>query len=102
MIFVILMLIKYGLILLFNLVLVFAVKMYFSPEVSPDLSKHDSEKEYFIDRSRRTKKKFSSISDVPSVKISVIIPAYNEEDRLPVCLDEIFQYFKNENDYSSI
>ena len=102
MIFLILMLIKYGLILLFNLILVFAIKMYFSPEVNADLTRHDSEKSYFLDRSKRTKKNFPSITDVPSVKISVIIPAYNEEERLPVCLDEIFQYFENQNDYSSI
>ena len=35
---------------------------------------------------------FPSIDDPSSVDLSVIIPAYNEEDRLPAMLDECLDY----------
>ncbi|XP_022666465.1 dolichyl-phosphate beta-glucosyltransferase-like isoform X2 [Varroa jacobsoni] len=41
-----------------------------------------------------TKKAFPKLSDAPTVKLSVIVPAYNEELRLPPMLDECTQYLE--------
>lgn len=38
--------------------------------------------------------KFPSINDEPSVDLSVIIPAYEEEKRLPVMLDECLDFLQ--------
>ena len=49
----------------------------------PTLHRHDSEK-YFTDPSIKKgdkKVKFPSIHDEGSIDLSVIVPAYNEEDR---------------------
>ena len=49
----------------------------------PNLHRHDSEK-YFTDPSLKKgdkKVKFPSIHDQGSIDLSVIVPAYNEEDR---------------------
>ena len=37
---------------------------------------------------------FPSLFESPSVDLSVIIPAYNEQDRLPVMLEECVDYLK--------
>lgn len=38
--------------------------------------------------------KFDDIDDQPTVDLSVIVPAYNEEDRLPAMLDECLEYLE--------
>ena len=38
------------------------------------------------------------MADSPSVSLSVIIPAYNEEDRLPIMLEECTAYLKARKD----
>jgi len=38
---------------------------------------------------------FPSLFGIPSVRLSVIIPSYNEEVRLPVMLEETIQYLEN-------
>lgn len=40
----------------------------------------------------RTYQKFPSVDDAPSLYLSIIIPAYNEEKRLPKMLDECVPY----------
>lgn len=49
--------------------------------------KRHKDEEYFEDPDGK-KSKFPSIDDDPSIELSVIIPAYDEEKRLPVMLDE--------------
>lgn len=49
--------------------------------------KRFKDEEYFEDTFGR-KSKFPSIDDDPTIELSVIIPAYEEEKRLPVMLDE--------------
>lgn len=41
------------------------------------------------------KVKFPSIEDEPTVDLSVIIPAYEEEKRLPVMLDECMEFLES-------
>lgn len=46
----------------------------------------------FTDPKTGSKVVFPSLFDSPSVDLSVVIPAYNEEDRLPVMLEESIDY----------
>jgi len=41
-----------------------------------------------------TRVKFGSLSAPPTVQLSIIIPAYNEKERLPVMLDETLTFLK--------
>ncbi|XP_013421087.1 dolichyl-phosphate beta-glucosyltransferase [Lingula anatina] len=53
---------------------------------------YESEK-YFLDPKKDDSKVlFPSIHDPASVDLSVIVPAYNEEERLPVMLDETLEF----------
>ncbi|CAL4123312.1 unnamed protein product, partial [Meganyctiphanes norvegica] len=58
----------------------------------PSIIFHDGEK-YFHDGFQRCP--FPSIKDAPTKYLSVIIPAYNEEERLPVMLDECIPYLED-------
>ncbi|CAO1359626.1 unnamed protein product [Diamesa tonsa] len=59
----------------------------------PIIKRH-KEEEYYYDPIAGEKKKFPSIEDEPTLELSVIIPAYEEELRLPVMLDECMEYLE--------
>jgi len=46
----------------------------------PNLSHHDSEK-YYLDPTLKSKVPFPSLSEEASVDLTVVVPAYNEEER---------------------
>ncbi|OMH81160.1 Dolichyl-phosphate beta-glucosyltransferase [Zancudomyces culisetae] len=50
---------------------------------------------YYQSSTTKEKKKVDSIFNKPSVFLSIIIPAYNEQERLPVLLNDIYNYLKN-------
>lgn len=58
----------------------------------PDLGRYDSEK-YFLNE-KQEKCLFPSINDPASVELSVIVPAYNEEERLPMMMNEALEYLE--------
>lgn len=58
----------------------------------PDLGRYDSEK-YFLNE-KQEKCLFPSINDPASIELSVIVPAYNEEERLPLMMDEALEYLE--------
>ncbi|XP_037543913.1 dolichyl-phosphate beta-glucosyltransferase [Nematolebias whitei] len=58
-----------------------------------NLTRHDKEK-YFIVASGE-KQLFPSVHDPSSRDLSVVIPAYNEELRMPVMLDEAIEFLEN-------
>lgn len=47
---------------------------------------------YFFDPQTNEKTKFPSIKSAPSIYLSVVVPSYNEEIRLPTMLDEALDY----------
>jgi dolichyl-phosphate beta-glucosyltransferase len=47
----------------------------------PDLHRHESEKFFTDPKKPGSRIQFPSISDPPSVDLSVVVPAYNEEER---------------------
>ncbi|CAK8683803.1 dolichyl-phosphate beta-glucosyltransferase-like [Clavelina lepadiformis] len=58
---------------------------------TPNIVRYDSEKYY---ETPDGKFAFPSIHDKPTLELSVIVPAYNEEDRLPVMLDETVEFLE--------
>ncbi|KAK7085801.1 dolichyl-phosphate beta-glucosyltransferase [Halocaridina rubra] len=89
----ILSLLTYLLALAFVVLVVICVVIYIKSEMYPTIALYDSEN-YFTDASSEAKKEFPSITDDPTRSLSVIIPAYNEEQRLPVMLDECMVYLE--------
>jgi dolichyl-phosphate beta-glucosyltransferase len=61
----------------------------------PVIKRH-KEEESFEDADGK-KSKFPAIADEPSVELSVIIPAYEEEKRLPVMLDECMEFLERKS-----
>jgi dolichyl-phosphate beta-glucosyltransferase len=53
-----------------------------------------AEEKYFEDPSTRLKCPFPSLTDMPSVSLSVIVPAYNEELRLTPMLEDCLEYLE--------
>lgn len=60
----------------------------------PIIKRHKEEK-YFVDPNAIKKVDFPSIDDDPTVDLTVVIPAYEEEKRLPKMLDECMEYLEN-------
>ncbi|KAM4620642.1 dolichyl-phosphate beta-glucosyltransferase [Polymixia lowei] len=58
-----------------------------------DLTRHEKEK-YFL-TATGGKELFPSLHDPHSRELSVVIPAYNEELRMPVMLEEAMEYLEN-------
>ncbi|XP_071064242.1 dolichyl-phosphate beta-glucosyltransferase isoform X3 [Dasypus novemcinctus] len=58
----------------------------------PDLHQHEEEK--FFLNGRGQKETLPSIWDSPTKQLSVIVPSYNEEKRLPVMMDEALGYLE--------
>lgn len=58
-----------------------------------NLTRHEKEK-YFLTATGE-KELFPSLLDPSSRELSVVIPAYNEEFRMPVMLDEAMEYLEN-------
>ncbi|NWS44486.1 ALG5 glucosyltransferase, partial [Probosciger aterrimus] len=55
---------------------------------------HRHEKEKFFVNAEGRKESVPSIHDPPTRELSVVVPSYNEEDRLPLMLDEALDYLE--------
>jgi len=60
----------------------------------PNIVRHKEEKG-FLDPVTGQTEPFPRIEDEPTIDLSVIVPAYNEELRLPAMLDEALEYLEN-------
>ncbi|KAM3600827.1 uncharacterized protein V6R79_003084 [Siganus canaliculatus] len=58
-----------------------------------NLTRHEKEKSFLT--TTGDKELFPSLLDPSSRELSVVIPAYNEEFRMPVMLDEAMEYLEN-------
>lgn len=89
--------ISLGLVLLYTTLLavicliLFSVVLYVITEPYPKIWRDEKEK-YFFNPKTQKSEAFPSLYDNWSVHLSVIIPAYNEETRLPVMLNECLEY----------
>ncbi|XP_013105929.2 dolichyl-phosphate beta-glucosyltransferase [Stomoxys calcitrans] len=59
----------------------------------PVIKRHKQEKTY-LDPNILKNIEFPSIEDEPTLDLSVIVPAYNEEERMPSMLDECLEYLE--------
>lgn len=59
----------------------------------PEVKRYHSEKT-FVDPTNDTRKTFPFNVKNGTLKLSVVVPAYNEEERLPVMLDETLEYLQ--------
>ncbi|XP_061557973.1 dolichyl-phosphate beta-glucosyltransferase [Phycodurus eques] len=73
-------------------VIVFVMAAYVTASEA-NLTRDDKEKRFLT--TTGTTELFPSLHDPPSVELSVVVPAYNEELRLPVMLDEAMEYLQN-------
>ncbi|XP_038213580.1 dolichyl-phosphate beta-glucosyltransferase [Zerene cesonia] len=53
------------------------------------------EEETYKDPKTKSKNNFPDLNDPFKVHLSIIVPAYNEEERLPPMLDEAFEFLEN-------
>uniref|UniRef100_A0A2K5EZG3 Dolichyl-phosphate beta-glucosyltransferase n=1 Tax=Aotus nancymaae TaxID=37293 RepID=A0A2K5EZG3_AOTNA len=65
----------------------------------PALHQHEEEK--FFLNAKGQKETLPSIWDSPTKQLSVIVPSYNEEKRLPVMMDEALGYLEKRQKYGS-
>ncbi|XP_011262738.1 dolichyl-phosphate beta-glucosyltransferase [Camponotus floridanus] len=75
----------------FILILI-CIIIYITSEQYPKIWRDEQEK-FFLSQTEM-KEAFPSIHDPWTVQLSVIIPAYNEEHRLPTMLDECLEYLE--------
>ncbi|XP_060682131.1 dolichyl-phosphate beta-glucosyltransferase [Hemiscyllium ocellatum] len=59
----------------------------------PNVSLGETEK-FFLSPNSGRKELFPSIHDPPTKGLSVIVPSYNEEERLPLMMDEALEYLE--------
>lgn len=84
-----------GFVLLVACLAVFAIGLiYMQCPPKPNLSRSEQEKA-FLDPKQGKSIPFPSLTDPPSVDLSVIVPAYNEEERLPAMLNEALEYLED-------
>ncbi|XP_017151613.1 dolichyl-phosphate beta-glucosyltransferase [Drosophila miranda] len=62
----------------------------------PNIVRHSDEK-CFLDPQSIQTVAFPSIEDAPTLELSVIVPAYNEEKRLPSMLDECLAFLEEKS-----
>ncbi|MEE6472433.1 hypothetical protein FKM82_009605 [Ascaphus truei] len=74
---------------LFILVLVIA---HVTAKKMPNLHRFEEEKCFIA--SKGEKELFPSIHDLPTKELSVVVPSYNEEARLPIMMDEALEYLE--------
>lgn len=55
---------------------------------------HREKEEKYFQNFRGEKEPFPSIHDTPTKELSVVVPSYNEEERLPLMMDEALEYLE--------
>ncbi|KAL3311550.1 dolichyl-phosphate beta-glucosyltransferase [Cichlidogyrus casuarinus] len=68
------------------------VVLYLSTNPYPVLDRSEGEKT-FLDMASFTRQSFPfGLNDQPALHMSIVIPAYNEQDRLPLMMEETMEY----------
>ncbi|XP_034825372.1 dolichyl-phosphate beta-glucosyltransferase [Maniola hyperantus] len=83
------------------LLFIIALTIYLTTKPFPVIERL-KEEETYNDPVSKARTKFPKLEDPQSVHLSVIVPAYNEEERLPPMLDEALDFLENRiKDHSS-
>nr|NP_001299709.1 dolichyl-phosphate beta-glucosyltransferase [Papilio xuthus]BAM18136.1 wollknaeuel [Papilio xuthus] len=77
-----------------GLLILFSIFLYLTTKPYPIVKRH-KEEETFFDPITKTKIKLPNINEASTLNLSVIVPAYNEEERLPPMLDETLEFLEN-------
>ncbi|XP_023942128.2 dolichyl-phosphate beta-glucosyltransferase [Bicyclus anynana] len=91
--FIISSLIVYGSVAVAGLLIVLTLTIYLTAKPFPIIERFKEEESY-CDTKSKSRSKFPKIEDEQSVHLSVIVPAYNEEERLPPMLDEAIEFLE--------
>lgn len=75
------------------LVVTFALYLLLTSSREPNLSRSKNERT-FVDPSSKERQEFPSLEDNGSLSLSVIVPSYKEETRLPIMMDEALEYLE--------
>jgi len=67
--------------------------IYMNCPPKPNLARSEQEKRFNDPKTKETLA-FPSLADPASIDLSVIVPAYNEEERLPAMLNEALEYLE--------
>ncbi|KAL0884203.1 hypothetical protein ABMA27_016206 [Loxostege sticticalis] len=86
-------LIFYGFISCLALLLFSCVIIYVATDPYPVVERFKEEESY-ENPSTKSRIKFPSIEEPQSVNLTVVVPAYNEEERLPPMLDEALEFLE--------
>ncbi|XP_014471417.1 PREDICTED: dolichyl-phosphate beta-glucosyltransferase [Dinoponera quadriceps] len=84
----------YAVLLAVFILILLCVNIFLTSERYPKIWRDENEK-FFFNAQTKTKEAFPSLHDAWSIHLSVIVPAYNEEHRLPPMLDECLEYLEN-------
>ena len=76
------------------LLIIFTLVLKLISRPVPVITRHESEEHFFDSKSQQRVKFPSLMKDEPTVYLSVIVPAFNEEQRLPKMLDEAIEYLE--------
>jgi dolichyl-phosphate beta-glucosyltransferase len=70
------------------------LKWFFSPVLSSfrDQSSGLNTKPSFLDSKSQQRIAFPKLDVAPSVRLSLIVPAFNEQERLPVMMDDTLRF----------
>ncbi len=78
------------------IVLCVVAVVYATTESQPKIQIFDSEKTFVSSSKSGSKQPFPSLDDEAELDLSVVVPAYNEEARLPAMLDECTKFLDNQ------
>ncbi|CAK1578704.1 unnamed protein product [Parnassius mnemosyne] len=86
--------ILYFIVLAAFLLISFSIFIYLTTNTFPVVTRY-KEEETFFDPKTKNRSNFPSLNEPYSVNLSVVVPAYNEEERLPPMLDEALEFLEN-------
>ncbi|XP_073967200.1 dolichyl-phosphate beta-glucosyltransferase-like [Choristoneura fumiferana] len=84
----------YGILTAFTLLILISIVIYAITNPYP-VVEHYKEEESYNDPKSGSRQKFPSIEEPHCLHLSVVVPAYNEEERLPPMLDEALEHLEN-------
>ena len=82
------------------ILLCFVAAIFATSESTPKIHVYDSEKTF--PASGGVREPFPSLDDEPSCDLTVVVPAYNEEQRLPKMLNECTAYLQHHGGHFEI
>ncbi|XP_068627701.1 dolichyl-phosphate beta-glucosyltransferase [Battus philenor] len=77
-----------------GLLLTCSLFLYLTTSTYPIVKRYKDE-ESFFDPKTKDRLNFPSISEPSSLNLTIVVPAYNEEERLPPMLDETLEFMEN-------